>query len=76
MRDNNREFEVWEGGEIEMIIIFLLVTTVVSLIGWLSHWVGTAALAKYMMDKGYTPPSDGEMKACCSYVWRKLLHLR
>lgn len=59
-----------------MITMFLLATTVVSSIGWLSYWVGTAALAKYMTDKGCPPPSDEEMEACCSYVWRKLLHLR
>ena len=35
-----------------------------------------AALAKYMMDKGYKPPSDKEMKACTVYVWKKLLHIQ
>lgn len=58
-----------------MVTVFLLTTTVVSSIGWLSYWVGSAALAKYMMDKGYPTPSDEEMKECCSYVWRKLLHI-
>lgn len=58
-----------------MLIALFIVTTIVCGIGWLVYWVGAAALAKYMLDKGYTPPSDEEMKACCMYVWRKLLHI-
>ena len=45
-------------------------------IKWLSCWVGNAALVKYMLDKGYTPPSDEEMKACCMYAWEKVLHIK
>ena len=55
-----------------MAIVFL-VTTVICAIGWLCYWVASAALAKYMLDKGYTPPSDKEMKACSMYVWNQLL---
>lgn len=58
-----------------MLAAFFLVTTLISACGWLCHWVGSAALAKYMSDKGYMPPSDEEMKVCCAYVWKKLLHI-
>lgn len=58
-----------------MITAILAITTLISTLGCVAYWVGSAALAKYMMDKGYTPPSDEEMKACCAYVWRKLLHI-
>lgn len=59
-----------------MITIFFIGTTIVASVGWLCYWVGSAALAKYMIDKGYMPPSDDEMKACSTYVLKKLLHIR
>ncbi len=55
--------------------IFFVITTIIASIGWLLYWVGSAALAKYMIDKGYTLPSDEEMKTCCTYVWKKILHI-
>lgn len=58
-----------------MTTIFFISTTVVCGVGWLLYWVSTASLAKYMMDKGYKPPSDEEMKKCSLYVWKKLLHI-
>lgn len=58
-----------------MITAFFVLTTIISSIGWLCYWVGSAALAKYMMDKGYTPPSDEEMKACSTYVLKRILHI-
>lgn len=59
-----------------MLTVLFGTTTVICGIGWLTYWVGTAALAKYMMDKGYKPPSEEEMKACSVYVWTKLFHLK
>lgn len=59
-----------------MISIALLVSTVVSSIGWLSNQVASMALVKYMKDKGYTPPSDEEVKAYASYSVKKLLHIK
>ncbi len=50
-------------------------TTILCGIGWFSYWVGVAALAKYMADKGYEPPSDEEIKECSLYVCKKLFHL-
>ncbi len=58
-----------------MLTMFFAGTTIVSSIGWLCYWVGSAALAKYMIDKGYTPPSDDEMRECSAYVLKKLLHI-
>ena len=58
-----------------MITTLLLATTVVSSIGWLSYWVGTAALVNYMKAKGYTLPSDEELKECNTYVLKKILHI-
>ncbi len=51
-------------------------TTIISLIGWLCYWIGSAALAKYITDKGYKPPSDEELKACCVYVIKKKFHIQ
>lgn len=59
-----------------MITVFFILTTIISSIGWLCYWVGSAALVKYMMDKGYTPPSDEEMRACSTYVWKKIFKIQ
>ena len=50
-------------------------TTIISSVGWLCYWVGGAALAKYMMDKGYALPSDEELKECNTYVLKKIFHI-
>lgn len=57
-------------------VIVLALITVISMLGWINCWVGAAALVKYMADRSYTPPSDEEIKAYCSYVWKKLIHIR
>ena len=54
----------------------LAAALIVCAIGWLNRWVACAALAKYILDKGYTPPTDAEARACAAYVWRKLLRRR
>lgn len=59
-----------------MAVMIFALTSVISTLGWLNCQVGVAALVKYMADKSYTPPSDVEIKACCYYVWKKLLHIR
>lgn len=58
-----------------MITGVFVITTVISCFGWLNYWVGVAALSKYMADKGYMPPSNEEMKTCCSYVLKKLFRV-
>lgn len=59
-----------------MVTAFFIGTTIISSVGCLAYWVGSAALAKYIIDKGYKPPSDEEMKAYCVYVIKKILHIR
>ena len=63
------------GGE-RMLAIVFGATTVICAVGWLVRWVACAALAKYMIDKGYTPPTDEESKACALYVWKRLLKIK
>lgn len=58
-----------------MITVFFIMTTIVSTVGWLCHWVGSAALVNYMKNKGYTLPSDEELKECNAYVLKKILHI-
>lgn len=58
-----------------MITVFFIMTTIVSSFGWLCHSVGSAALVKHMKDKGYTLPSDEELKECNAYVLKKILHI-
>lgn len=60
----------------KMIAVFLAGTTAICGAGWLICWVASAALAKYMTDKGYKLPSNNEMKNCCNYVWEHLFHIK
>ena len=53
--------------------IFFIGTTIICALGWVVCWTSTAALVKYMHDKGYTPPSSEETKECCTQVWEWLL---
>lgn len=48
-----------------MLAIVFGATTVICAVGWLVRWVACAALAKYMIDKGYTPPTDEERQSQC-----------
>lgn len=59
-----------------MLYAIFAVAIIVCAFGWLNRWVATAALVKYMLDKGYAAPSDEELKVCCVYVWKKLLRKR
>lgn len=59
-----------------MLTVILLIVAVIALIGWLSCWCSSAALVKFMIDKGYTPPSDEEAKAYSTYALKKFLHIR
>lgn len=59
-----------------MVTAFFIGTTISSLVGCLFYRIGIAVLVKYIIDKGYKPPSDEEMKACCVCVIKKILHIR
>lgn len=56
--------------------VLFIGTTIISSVGWLCYWIGSAALEKYITDKGYKPPSDEELKACCIYVIKKKFHIQ
>lgn len=43
---------------------------------WLLCKVGTMALVRYLMDKGYDLPSDEELHTYTLSVWKKLMHIR
>lgn len=43
---------------------------------WLNQYVSTAALIMYILEKGYTPPSEAEMKACAAEVWKRVLKIK
>lgn len=56
-----------------MVIAILVAISVVCAVGWLASWVGNAAIAKWIIDKGYTPPTDEELSECASYVMENML---
>lgn len=58
-----------------MVTAFFIGTTIISSVGCLFYWIGSAALAKYIIDKGYKPPTDEEIKACCVCVIKKKFHI-
>lgn len=58
-----------------MLTVLFGATTVICGIGWLNRWVCSAAMVKYILEKGYPEPSAEELGDCCVYVWKKLLHL-
>lgn len=55
--------------------IFVVIAAICA-IGWLVNWVGNAALGKWIIDKGHTPPTDKELGDCVTYVWRQLLRIK
>ena len=59
-----------------ILIVILAITSVVCAAGWLCQWVGSAALAIFMLEKQYTPPTDAELRMCISRVWLRLLHIK
>ena len=56
-----------------MLTIVLGATTVICAVGWLVRWVACAALAKYMIDKGYTPRLTKNRRRVRSMCGRRLL---
>lgn len=46
------------------IIVLLAIALVLCASKWLAYWTSSAALLLYIQGKGYTLPSDEEMKAC------------
>lgn len=56
-----------------MLTAFFALTTIICSLGWLVRSVSTMAMSYYIFKKGYTPPSDDEMKECTQYVVKHLL---
>lgn len=55
-----------------MLIAILIITTIVCAIGWVKGYISTLALLYYIKKKGYTYPSDSEIKECTQWVVKKL----
>ena len=55
-----------------MLTIFFALTTAVCAIGWLSRYISTCAMIYYIEKKGYTQPSDSEIKECTLWATKKI----
>lgn len=55
-----------------MLTAIFMITTIVCAIGWLKRYISTLALLYYIEKKGYTYPSDSEIKECTQWVVNKL----
>jgi hypothetical protein len=53
--------------------LFLLIVSVVSLIGWLMQYISTLTLVWYLTEKGFPLPSDADLKKGSRYVVSHLL---
>lgn len=50
-----------------IVIIVLVIAVVVCAIGWISSNIAVGALVQYIAEKGYTPPTPEELRAC---IWK------
>lgn len=48
----------------------------ISGIGWLKTNIGLHAVILYLLSKGYTPPTDTELRACCEVVVKRMFGLK
>ena len=51
-------------------IVFAVIAIVCG-IGWLCYWLSSASLVMFMIAKGYTLPTEVELKACMKEVIKK-----
>ena len=56
-----------------MATIILAIAALFFAVKYLMQWVGSAALANWVLRKGYTPPTDEELAECSRHVWLQLL---
>lgn len=56
--------------------IFLIAIAAISGIGWLKTNLGLHAVILYLLSKGYTPPTDTELRACCEVVVKRMFGLK
>lgn len=54
----------------------LIVLLLICAFGWFKWYVCTTALIMFALEKGYTPPSKAEMKACAVEVLMRMLKLK
>lgn len=55
-----------------MLTALFVLTTIICAIGWLSQHIGVMALAYYIINNGYTEPSDDELAECTRWVVKKM----
>lgn len=58
-----------------MLTGILSVIAFVNGVNWLKNYLALMALARHMVGKGYTPPSNEEIKAYTEEYVRHILHL-
>lgn len=54
-----------------MLTVILLVAIIVCAIQWLGNNLAVGGLVLYMAEKGYTPPTKRELRACIKKVARQ-----
>lgn len=54
-------------------LVILAITTLISAIGWAANKLAFMTVIAFMIQKGYTPPSDEETRACTRIVIRSML---
>lgn len=59
-----------------MMIAILIVLLLICAFGWFKWYVGATAFVMCTLKKGYTPPSEAEMKACAVEVAMSMLKLK
>lgn len=53
--------------------IFFTITTIISIIGWVTSYIAAKALMYYIKESGYRPPTKEEIKDCTRYAARHTL---
>lgn len=58
------------------IIVLLAFALILCASKWLAYWTSSAALLLYIQKKGYTLPSDEEMKMCTNVAIQQFVNQR
>lgn len=56
-----------------MLVGVLLIATIVCAVGWFCARLSTMTLLQFMNEKGYTFPTDAELKMCSRKVAEQML---
>lgn len=57
-------------------LIVLIVIAAMCGFGWLKNRIGLQAMILYLLSKGYTPPADAELRACCEVAVKRMFGLK